>query len=64
MSDEPTKAYLVSYAIVNEMEGIVYANSAQDALDRFERHEVEVNHTGIDWRLRKPTAKRFPQDDR
>lgn len=60
----PRKAYRVRYAIVNEMEAIVYAESLPDALRRFEGGEGHVENMSADWRLRKPTAKRWPQEDR
>jgi hypothetical protein len=60
----PSKAYLINYAIANEMEAVVYANSIPDALARFHAGEGDPETTGQDWRVRRPTARRWPDDDR
>lgn len=61
---EPRKAYLVKWSIANDMEAIVYADSAADALRRFEAGEAaHVENTGNDWRCRRPKAIRWPSDD-
>lgn len=62
-ASEPNKAYLIKWAIVNEMEALVYADSAADALRRFEDGEGQVENTSNDWRLRQPKAKRWSRED-
>lgn len=63
-SDSPGKAYLVKYKIVNEADAIVYAHNAKDAVARFEAGEaVEQGATGVDYRIGRPTAKRWPEED-
>lgn len=66
MPGEPSKAYIVRWSIANDMEAIVYADSAADALRRLERGEdVEsMENTGHDWRCRQPHAVRWPDEDR
>ena len=60
----PRKAYLIKYTIANNMEAIIYADNAADALERFEQGEGDPEITGVDWRVRKPTVKRWPLEDR
>ncbi len=61
---EPTKAYLIRWTIGNDMEAIVYADNAKDALARFNAGEVEqIENTGNDTRVRKPTVRRWPEED-
>lgn len=65
MPIEPTKAYLIRWSIANDMEAIVYAENADDALRRFDDGDIAaLNNTGNDWRCRKPRARRWPEDDR
>ena len=61
---QPHKAYLITYAVANEIQCVVYADNAQDALARFQDGEGDSEVTGKDWRVQKPTAKRWPGEDR
>jgi CheY-like chemotaxis protein len=64
MDDEPRRAYLIKWAVANEMEALVYAESAKDALERFEQGAGDPQATMTDWRVRQPTVKRWPNEDR
>jgi predicted DNA-binding protein len=61
---EPRKAYLVKWSIANDMEAVVYADSADDALKRFNDGEGHIENTGHDWRCRQPRVSRLPEEDR
>lgn len=63
---EPRKAYLIRWSIANDMEALIYADSATDAMRRFENGEdvASIENTGNDWRCRQPKAKRWPDEDR
>lgn len=64
--NEPRKAYLVKYKVVNECEAVVYADNAREALAKFEAvdPDTHMESTGIDYRLGSPKVKRFPSEDR
>lgn len=58
------KAYIVRWSIANDMEAVVLAESATDALARFDAGDVEwMENTGNDWRCRQPVVRRFPDED-
>lgn len=64
-SEKPRKAYRVSWTITNDMEALVYADSAADALERFGAGDVEyMENTGNDRRSRQPRAQRERDEDR
>jgi hypothetical protein len=42
MDDEPRRAYLIKWAVANEMEALVYAESAKDALERFRKSKAQA----------------------
>ena len=66
MSTEPTKAYLVKFRIVNNMEAIVHAHSLADARRRFDAGEGNhtIENTYQDDRLPGCKIKRLPDEDR
>lgn len=59
----PRKAYLIQYKIVNEAECLIYADSCADALRRFDNGEGYPEVTHNDYRLGRPTAKRWASED-
>jgi len=59
----PTKAYLVRWTIANEMEALIYANSAREAVERVQVGEANAENTYNDRRISQPHSRRFPQED-
>lgn len=67
MTVEPTKAFLVTYTVTNEVDGVIYADSANDARRRFregdyDQSEFETN--GNDGRTGGVRVKRLAEADR
>jgi hypothetical protein len=51
--DEQLNAYLVSYTVTNEIDGVIYAESAKEARRKFQSGEYEASefeHNGRDGR--------------
>jgi hypothetical protein len=66
-SGQPTKAFLVTYTVTNEIDGVIYAESAADARERFKMgayDESLFEANGVDGRTGGVRVKRFPMEDR
>lgn len=62
---QPRKAYLIRHAVANEIDTIIHADSAEDAMRRFDAGEGFGEWNGTDYRVRKPrVVRRVPEEDR
>lgn len=64
---EPRKAFLVTYTVTNEIDGIIYADSATDARRRFREgdyDESEFETNGNDGRTGGVRVRHLPEADR
>lgn len=62
--EEPTKAYAVSFRVVNRLEAIIYAYNKKDARKRFEDGEGDFQNTFEDSHLPGCQVLRAKEEDR